>query len=94
MMRGALKSFKKQRAESSHVAGRRGNFFEQILVALKEGEAALACSLDFVQIFRHALRRRKRFWQRPLKRVVPEVRRETAKSLLDRRRASEDVFAA
>src|SRR5947209_3332326 len=83
MMRGAHERFNQQRAERLPLARGDGNLFRQIVVARKEREAALPCGFDLVQILNDARWRAQCFGQRPLKRVIPQIRRDAAESLLD-----------
>jgi len=51
-----------------------------------------ARSLNLIQIFQHLSRRIQRLRQRPLKRIVPEIRGEPTEALLDHCGAPQDLL--
>lgn len=93
MMPCAPQSVQQKRQKLSTPA-RRHDLFGKVVVALKRLKCVAARSLNLIQIFQHLSRGIQRLGQRPLKRIVPQIRGEAAEALLDRRGAPQNLFSA
>src|SRR5215210_7167323 len=82
-----------QKNQEFSAPGRRHDLFRKIVVAFKRIKGVAARHLNLIQIFLHLSRAIQRLRQRPLKRIVPEIRGEAAEALLDHRGAPQDLFS-
>src|SRR5215218_704549 len=89
---GFHQRLKQQRKQLLRLTRWSRDVFRQIAIRSDRLERSLACGIHFRQILSYELGSRKTFRQGPLERIIPQVRGESAESLLERRGTAQHIF--
>src|SRR6185437_292013 len=82
-----------QKRQNPGPAARRHDLFRKVGIFDKGAKSAMAQVFDFAQVLQHSSWRIQRFRQRPFPWIVPKIRGQTAKALLDYCRRAQDLLA-